>query len=126
MSADFTPWDQFWERKSTVSVPGRGDFNAHSVDGVAEYFIVAIHGAGHSGLSFSLLASQLKGVIALWALDLKWHGDSAGDESTDLAIDSLTADVVGFCRATSTSSRSGTRSAGRSRRTRRCSCACRR
>jgi protein phosphatase methylesterase 1 len=99
MSVDFILWNQFWERKSIVSIPGRGDFNGYFVDGAAEYVIVAIHGAGHSGLSFSLLASHLKGVIPLCVLDLKCHADTPGDESTDLAIDALTADVVGFCRA---------------------------
>jgi protein phosphatase methylesterase 1 len=100
MSEDgFRPWDQYWERKFSVTVEDRGTFNAYSVSGPSAYFIIAIHGAGHSGLSFSLLARHLKGKIPVCALDLKCHGDTPGDESTDLSIDSLTADVVGFCRA---------------------------
>jgi pimeloyl-ACP methyl ester carboxylesterase len=95
----FKPWDEYWERKFSVAVAGRGTFNAYSVSGKSDYFIVAIHGAGHSALSFSLLARYLKGKAPVCALDLKCHGDTPGDESTDLSIDSLTADVVGFCQA---------------------------
>jgi protein phosphatase methylesterase 1 len=97
--SSFAPWDRYWTRKYSVAVPGRGDFNAYAVDGPGEHLIVAIHGAGHSALSFSLVAQRLRGRVPLVALDLKCHGDSPGDEASDLAIDSLAADVAGFCAA---------------------------
>jgi protein phosphatase methylesterase 1 len=97
-STGFTPWNQYWDRKFSVTVPDRGTFNAYGVDGPGNDFVVAIHGAGHSALSFSLLAAQLKKTFSCVALDLKCHGDTPGDESTDLGIDNLVEDVVGFCQ----------------------------
>jgi protein phosphatase methylesterase 1 len=97
-ASGFTPWNKCWDRKFSVTVPGRGEFNAYGVDGPSDYFTVAIHGAGHSALSFSLFAAQLKGTIPVVALDLKCHGDTPGDESTDLTMENLIADVAGFCQ----------------------------
>jgi protein phosphatase methylesterase 1 len=94
----FVSWDKYWQQKATADVPTRGSFNYYSVDGPCPYFIVGIHGAGHSALSFSLLASLLKGAISFYALDLKCHGDTPGDPARDLALPSLVADVVGFCQ----------------------------
>jgi protein phosphatase methylesterase 1 len=95
----FASWEKYWDHKATVDIPTRGVFNYYSVDGRSPYIVVAIHGAGHSALSFSLFAHLLKGAIAFYALDLKCHGDTPGEPSTDLSIGSLTADVAAFCRA---------------------------
>jgi protein phosphatase methylesterase 1 len=95
----FTSWSKYWGHKATIDVPTRGTFNYYSVEASSPYVVVAIHGAGHSALSFSLLASVVKGSIPLYALDLKCHGDTPGNAATDLSIESLTADVVGFCQA---------------------------
>jgi protein phosphatase methylesterase 1 len=99
MASGFTPWDKFWSRQFTVTVPDRGTFNAYSVDGQGNTVVVAIHGAGHSALSFSLVAQRLSGKVPFIAIDLKCHGETPGDASADLSIDSLTADVAGFCEA---------------------------
>jgi protein phosphatase methylesterase 1 len=97
MTTSFAPWDRYWSRKYTVAVPDRGTFNAYSVDGRGDYVVVGIHGAGHSALTFSLTAQRLKGKVPFIALDLKCHGDTPGDESKDLNIESLVSDVAGFC-----------------------------
>jgi protein phosphatase methylesterase 1 len=99
MTVTFASWEKYWQHKSTITIPTRGSFNYYSVEGPSRYVIVGIHGAGHSALSFSLLANLLKGTISLYAPDLKCHGDTPGDPSVDLSIASLTADVLGFCQA---------------------------
>jgi protein phosphatase methylesterase 1 len=96
-SGGFAPWNDYWDRKFTVEVPGRGNFNAYATEGESNYIVICVHGAGHSALSFSLLAKCLRGIISFLAIDLKCHGDTPGDESTDLGLDSLVADVLGFC-----------------------------
>ena len=55
---------------------------------------------GHSALSFSLLAKKLNGANIIYAYDLKAHGDTPDDPSTDLTIESFTEDlhVIGFCK----------------------------
>jgi protein phosphatase methylesterase 1 len=97
-SGGFAPWSDYWDRKFTVTVAGRGNFNAYSTEGASNYVVICVHGAGHSGLSFSLLAKSLRGIIPFIAIDLKCHGDTPGDESLDLGLDSLVADVLGFCQ----------------------------
>lgn len=99
MSEDFVAWSHFWSEKKTVSVPGRGDFNAYFNLCESPFFIVCVHGAGHCGLSFSLFSQFLKGRISVCALDLKCHGDTPGDISKDLDIDEMAKDVEGFCKA---------------------------
>ena len=94
----FSPWEECWDRKFNVAVPDRGIFNTYATDVESNFIVVCIHGAGHSALSFSLLAKVLKPKMPVYAPDLKCHGDTPGDISTDMAIDSLVKDVEGFCR----------------------------
>ncbi|OHT07361.1 Clan SC, family S33, methylesterase-like serine peptidase [Tritrichomonas foetus] len=94
----FTPWSKYWDKKEMIEVPGRGSFNTYSNEGKSNYVIVCVHGAGHSALSFSLFASLLKGAFKIFAYDLKCHGDTPGDESKDLGINSLVDDLIEFCK----------------------------
>ena len=99
MSGGFVPWDRYWDRKFTVDVPGRGNFNVYANPCESRYFVVCVHGAGHCGLSFSLMAALLKGKLPIYALDLKCHGDTPGDVTKDLEMDSMVQDVTEFVRA---------------------------
>lgn len=94
----FTPWNKYWDNKEMIEVPGRGKFNTYSTNATSKYVIVCVHGAGHSALTFSLFASKLKEQFKIFAFDLKCHGDTPGDESKDLEINSLVQDLVGFCK----------------------------
>ena len=98
MSSGFTPWDKYWDKKYTVEVPERGNFNVYANYCDSKYFVVCVHGAGHCGLSFSLLAHLLKGKLSICALDLKCHGDTPGDVTKDLEIESMVEDVTAFCK----------------------------
>ena len=94
----FTPWNTFWDKKEMVEVPDRGTFNVYSTNVESDWAMVCIHGAGHSGLSFSVLAEALRGVCSVFAPDLKCHGDTPGDPAKDLSIEDLTLDCIGLCQ----------------------------
>lgn len=94
----FTPWNVYWDKKEFVDVPGRGKFNIYSTSVESNWVMVCIHGAGHSGLSFSLLAEALRGTCSVYAPDLKCHGDTEGDPAKDLSIENLTQDCVEICK----------------------------
>lgn len=94
----FTPWSTYWDKKEMINVPGRGEFNTYSTNGTSPFVVVCVHGAGHSALTWSLFASILKSKFRIYAYDLKCHGDTPGDESKDLSIESLVDDCVEFCK----------------------------
>lgn len=90
---EFVQWQCYWDRKSIVDTP-RGEFNVYSTENEKnDYLLFCIHGAGHSGLSFSLIAKMLKDVCDVVAPDLKCHGETAGNSSVDLSIENLVDDV---------------------------------
>lgn len=95
MNKEFVPWQNYWDKKSQIET-SRGKFNVYSTENNNNYNFVlfCIHGAGHSGLSFSLIAKTLKGICDVIAPDLKCHGETDGDPSVDLSIDNLVDDVI--------------------------------
>ncbi|OHT09750.1 Clan SC, family S33, methylesterase-like serine peptidase [Tritrichomonas foetus] len=94
MSDGFEPYSTYWSKKETITAGDRGNFNIYSTDDDTPFVLLCIHGAGHSGLSFSLLAEKLKGLIQVYAPDLKCHGETPGDPAKDLSINELSEDVV--------------------------------
>ena len=89
----FGKWNEFWDKKESVETE-RGKFNVYSTDIDCPFVVVCAHGAGHSALSFSLLAKSLQGKIPVIAPDFKCHGDTDGDESKDLEIHVMIDDFV--------------------------------
>ena len=95
----FEPYSTYWDEKKTLET-SRGSFNCYfSQSEKKDFVMLCIHGAGHSGLSFSLLAQELKSSCAVIAPDLKCHGETPGDASKDLSLDNLTADVIEIAKA---------------------------
>ena len=93
----FYSWTKFWDKKEFVETE-RGKFNVYSTSLESPFVVFCVHGAGHSALSFSLLAKSLGGQLPVIAPDLKCHGDTDGDESKDLEINSMTEDVVSIIK----------------------------
>lgn len=91
--SNFKNWNEYWDKKENVSTE-RGSFNVYSAGNSSQICIFCAHGAGHSGLSFSLLAKELSCDFMVIAPDLKCHGDTPGDESVDLSMDSLVLDFI--------------------------------
>ena len=92
-SDEFTPWNVYWDKKEVISTD-RGSFNTYYTTNDADFVLLCVHGAGHSGLSFSLLAQKVRDSCQVFAFDLKCHGETPGDPSKDLSIDGLSDDVV--------------------------------
>ena len=93
----FSKWNEYWDKKESVTTD-RGTFNVYSTNDDSPFVVFCAHGAGHSALSFSLLARQLKGAIPVIAPDFKCHGDTPGDEANDLTIDSMVLDFVSLVK----------------------------
>jgi protein phosphatase methylesterase 1 len=94
----FTPWETYWTSKTLLTTE-RGEFNIDSTSPPTPFVMLCIHGAGHSGLSFSLLCQEISSTCQVFAPDLRCHGDTPGDPSTDLTIENLVADIVAIGRA---------------------------
>ncbi|KAK8852692.1 Protein phosphatase methylesterase 1 [Tritrichomonas musculus] len=101
MSRDqnFVPWNTYWDKKEKIKCEDRGTFNVYSTEEDLQFTLLCVHGAGHSGLSFSLLAKQLRGICRVVAPDLKCHGETPGDPAKDLSITNLADDVVAIAHS---------------------------
>lgn len=98
-SGEFEPYTTYWSSKKTLETP-RGSFTLYSTTSPeTDFVLLCIHGAGHSGLSFSLLAQAVSDRVAVFAPDLKCHGETPGDPAKDLSLDNLVADVVAIAKA---------------------------
>lgn len=91
---EFVSWNKYWDKKENLTCEDRGTFNVYSTTEDLPFTLLCIHGAGHSGLSFSLLTEKLRGICRVVAPDLKCHGETPGDPSKDLSLDNLAADVI--------------------------------
>lgn len=89
----FAKWSNYWDKKEMIETP-RGTFNVYSNPCDRNFVLFCVHGIGHSALSFSLLAKELKGQLTVVAPDFKCHGDTPGDESKDLELNSMVEDFI--------------------------------
>jgi protein phosphatase methylesterase 1 len=99
MSSDdsFVPWNKYWATKTLINTD-RGSFNTYSTSSETDFVVLCVHGAGHSGLSFSLLAKELLSIAQVFAPDLKCHGETPGNPAVDLSLENLVADVITIAR----------------------------
>jgi protein phosphatase methylesterase 1 len=56
--------------------------------------ILLLHGAGHSAVTWSLLAARLKLHCTLYAIDLRGHGATETSDDSQISISTLTSDVL--------------------------------
>ena len=61
------------------------------------YFL--IHGAGHTSLSWSMVADRLRMHSRVVAMDLRGHGLTSTSDDADLSLDRLALDCAGVLRA---------------------------
>ncbi|KAJ1730544.1 Protein phosphatase methylesterase 1 [Coemansia biformis] len=95
-------WSDYFENRQAVPV-GDTRFNVYSsgLGGAGPVFVLH-HGAGHSGLTFGLLARHMCAAepgIAVVAFDARGHGGTAGDNEGDLQLERLVDDLVGVVDA---------------------------
>lgn len=56
--------------------------------------LVLLHGGGHCGLSWGLVAEKLKGHVPVVAFDARGHGNSQSENDADLSSESQVADAA--------------------------------
>jgi protein phosphatase methylesterase 1 len=78
-------------------------FDSHQmIDGVVPLYkagnsgnlFVCLHGAGHSAMSFAVLAEKVKSDCILYAFDFRGHGTHFCENETDLSESTLIADTL--------------------------------
>jgi protein phosphatase methylesterase 1 len=78
-------------------------FDSHEmIDGVvplykagnAGHLFVCLHGAGHSAMSFAVLAEKVKSDCILFAFDFRGHGTHFCENETDLSEATLISDTL--------------------------------
>ncbi|KAJ2160983.1 Protein phosphatase methylesterase 1 [Coemansia sp. RSA 552] len=102
VSAEFkpVPWTSYFETRRTVTLEDSTEFNifASGLDKTDGPILLLHHGAGHSGLTFGLLAKYMSATepgFTVVAPDARGHGDSGGS-STDLSLDQMVNDLAGI------------------------------
>ncbi|KAJ2764933.1 Protein phosphatase methylesterase 1 [Coemansia nantahalensis] len=98
-------WSDYFEERQAVAVDDT-QFNVYSsgLGGSSSSGPVFVlhHGAGHSGLTFGLLARHLRGAApeaAVVAADARGHGGTTGGSEGDLRLERLVDDLVGVVAA---------------------------
>ncbi|CAG9464918.1 unnamed protein product [Pedinophyceae sp. YPF-701] len=88
------PWDEFWDKSEDVHIPERGTTFRVYRAGDEGAVLFCLHGGGYTGLSWSLLARELKTDVQVVAYDMRGHGESRSDAPADLSAATLVADAV--------------------------------
>ncbi|KAJ2746563.1 Protein phosphatase methylesterase 1 [Coemansia sp. BCRC 34301] len=107
-AGQFTPleWSSYFESRQAVVV-GDTTFNVYcsGLSNAGPIFVLH-HGAGHSGLTFGLVArhmlhssSSTEPGFTILALDARDHGSTTGANQEDLSVERLVDDFVGVIQA---------------------------
>ncbi|KAL0583566.1 hypothetical protein ABG067_006484 [Albugo candida] len=86
-------WKSSFDAKEDVQLESGNIFCVYKA-GTQGPFVVLIHGAGYTALTWSLCIRSLKDRCRIIAFDLRGHGDTHTKDDTDLSIQTLTTDAV--------------------------------
>ncbi|XP_053990608.1 protein phosphatase methylesterase 1-like [Hylaeus volcanicus] len=93
-------WDNYFDRQFSVNIlketKGKDEHNKFQVymgGSVHDTLLICFHGAGHTALSWSLLARSLKTAFCVAAYDCRGHGLTECDNSSDLSTETLVQDA---------------------------------
>eukprot|EP01089_Gocevia_fonbrunei_P019308 TRINITY_DN6800_c0_g1_i1.p1 TRINITY_DN6800_c0_g1~~TRINITY_DN6800_c0_g1_i1.p1 ORF type:complete len:332 (-),score=42.90 TRINITY_DN6800_c0_g1_i1:33-1028(-) len=87
-------WDQYFDTKQKVTLPNTNDSFCVYNAGTSGPLFLLLHGAGHTSLSWALVASQLKHTCQVIAYDYRGHGSSSTANDTDLSLQTLSSDTI--------------------------------
>jgi len=89
-------WEKYWDQQLKIHLPDRGGtFNVYSTGPEDAPVVMCLHGAGYTGLTWSLVATRLKEKgFRVMAPDLRGHGLTTTDNDKDYCKETLSADVV--------------------------------
>ncbi|KAJ9533214.1 hypothetical protein QJQ45_018358 [Haematococcus lacustris] len=92
---DLTSWRQYWDERLEVELPGRGTFSVYCAGpATAPAALLCLHGAGYTGLTWSLVAQRLKHKYRMYAPDLRGHGLTRTASDTDFSHQTIAQDVA--------------------------------
>lgn len=93
------PWTEFFDEKREVEFENGKRFNIYLLrPGEGGMLYAMHHGAGSSGLSFAVLARELKRAdpkIGVLAVDCRGHGESLGAEDGEFGLETLSEEFGG-------------------------------
>lgn len=75
-----------------------GVFNVYTA-GTSGPVIFCLHGGGYTGLTWSLVAKNLKGSYRIVAPDLRGHGKTTTSNDADLSAPTMAEDIVELWKA---------------------------
>jgi protein phosphatase methylesterase 1 len=81
-----------WDRTKDIQIRC-GTFRVY-IAGDKGPSILLLHGAGHSAMTWSMLAARLKQHCTLYAIDLRGHGATITSDDSLLSIETLVSDVL--------------------------------
>lgn len=89
------PWGAYFDEQRLITCPNRkASFNVFIAGKNKGPVVLCLHGGGYTGLTWALVAQQLKDTCRVVAPDLRGHGHSESDDDADLSADTLAADVI--------------------------------
>jgi protein phosphatase methylesterase 1 len=84
-----------FEQAEDVLIPGTTNvFRVYSSGPAEGPCMVFLHGAGHSALTWSLVAECCKGHCGVMAIDFRQHGGTKTSDDRDMSVSTLCADVL--------------------------------
>jgi protein phosphatase methylesterase 1 len=98
-STSSSSWNSYFESRRSVHCPHRGaTFNVY-LAGSTGPVVLCLHGGGYTGLTWAIMASQLKDTCQIVAPDLRGHGLTVSENDLDLSAETLAADVAALWNA---------------------------
>ncbi|KAK9801971.1 hypothetical protein WJX73_003978 [Symbiochloris irregularis] len=93
------PWDSFFARQVSVSLPERGgDFRVYQA-GDKGPLLFCLHGGGYTGMTWAACARQLaSNGYRVAAMEMRGHGETTAAPPNDLSLDTLVQDAIAVWR----------------------------
>lgn len=86
---DPLPWTDFFD--SVEKINGMVPLYTAGTQG---HIFVCMHGAGHSAMSFAMVAAQLKAENTVIAFDWRGHGEHVREDETNMTSEILISDAL--------------------------------
>lgn len=83
------PWDSYFDRKDSID----GKIPIFWA-GNSGHIFICLHGAGHSALTFSCLAKELKDKYQVVSFDFRGHGENTQEQETEMSEQNLIEDTI--------------------------------
>lgn len=88
-------WQTYFSERKIISCPTRhATFNVYLAGPPSGPIIFCLHGGGYTGLTWSLISSELRSTCRIVAPDLRGHGATITDNDDDLSAETMALDVV--------------------------------